>query len=116
MHSSLHFVSNLYLCIIRNICLGYQITGDLQARTERVFGGFGGSDEPPRTAREFRFFVEDRKLLGITAREIVRVRTSVQRALTSYRDDTPKPEAVEKTVQVYRHVKTVFTCSGDKGV
>ena len=79
-------------------------------------GGSGGSDEPPRTAREFLFFVEDRKLLGITAREIVRVRTSVHRALTSYRDDMPKPEAVEKTVQVYRHVKTVFTCSGDKGV
>ena len=59
-----------------------------------------------RTAREFRFFVEDRKSLGITAREIVRVRTSVHRALTSYRDDMPKPElfsaeAVEETV--HRH-------------
>ena len=55
-------------------------------------GVLGGSDEPPRTAREFRFFVEDLKSFGITAREIVRVRTSVHRALTSYRDDMPKPK------------------------
>ena len=65
-------------------------------------GGSGGSDEPPRTAREFRFFVEDRELLGITAREILRVRTNVRRALTSYRDDMPKPELFSAELRRWR--------------
>ena len=38
----------------------------------------------------------------ITACEIVRVRTSVHRALTSYRDDMPKPELFSAELRRWR--------------
>ena len=61
----------------------------------------GGSDEPPRTAREFRFFVEDRKSLGITAREIARPYQCAQTrsSYLVYRDDMPKPELFSAAVE-----------------
>ena len=79
----------------------------------RQFAGPYG-DEPPRAAREFCFFVEDRKSLGITAREIVRVRTSVHRALTSYRDDMPKPELFSAELRRWRKRYIVMPADKDR--
>ena len=42
------------------------------------------------------------KIIRITAREIVRIRTSVHRAPTSYRDDMPKPELFSAMLSLWR--------------